>query len=191
MMQRALAQSCQGSTIAGMAVDTAVLFSQCFADLHASARAVGLPWEEFAPQQQQQQSPRGRVSDSSSDSGTSGGRNRRMVQFEQVLGAELPWEWPEPVLHVLVLAAYAQYQVGAAYCLSVLCAAEACLSNNKAGEAVALAQMGTNLVAKLQDIGADASTVLDMHAGTGQQDSRRRLLLEAMLEHKAAGVHRR
>jgi hypothetical protein len=169
MLQRALAQSAEGSSIAAMAVDTAALYTQCFADLHTTARAVQLPWADFA-------------------GGSSGASGSHIAQFEGLLHADLPWGWPEPVLHVLALAVYVQWQVGHTYSLAALCAAEASLSANDAGEAVALARLGAGLAERLGQAGARLSSVLDMHAGTGDHDSRRRLLLQAMLEHKAGTV---
>lgn len=199
MLQRALAMSYQGSTIAAMATDTAVLFADVFQSLQDAATSVQLPWPAPARTSFQGQDeywePAGinnnNNSSSSGSAATKPAKDSRMAQLDRVLCAELPWEWPASVQHLLRLAAYAQYQAGHCYSLAAVCAAEANLSHNRAGEAVALAQLSCSLSTLLQEMGGNLSTLLDVQAGVGVQDSQRRQLLEAMLDYKTGSVLRK
>jgi hypothetical protein len=107
------------------------------------------------------------------------------------MSGQLPTEWPIEAVPLLQLAAYVQYQVGHCYSLASICAAETALSSNQAGQAVALAQLGTNLCEQLADLGFEQSGFIDPVSTLGPRDSSRRLALQATLEQKAANVLRR
>lgn len=186
MLQRAVALNYQGSTLAAMATDTAMLFGQAYEALEAAAKAHNLPWNFLPPVQK----PPAETADAAVGSSTPA-KNSRMAGFERILSAELLQDWPPAALPVLQLAAYMQYQLGHCYCLACICASETALSSNQAGQAVALAQLGANLCEQLQDLGFDRARLIDPSTTRGAIDSARRLGLQATLEQKAAYVLRK
>jgi hypothetical protein len=195
MLQRAVALHYQGSTLAPMATDTAMLFSQAYDALEGAVKTLSPPGWTFLPPLDTSTSAAATAASSSSDSSSSGSttpaKNSRMAGFERIMGAELPREWPMQALPLLQLAAYVQYQVGHCYCLASICAAEMSLSSNQAGQAVALAQLGTNLCETLAELGFQQAGLIDPTSTLGARDSSRRLALQASLETKAAHVLRR
>jgi hypothetical protein len=187
MLQRAVALDYQGSTLAAMATDTAMLFGQAFEALEAAAKAHNLPWNFMPPVEK----PQAETAAVAADGSSTPVKNSRMAGFERILSAELPEDWPLAAQPVLQLAAYLQYQLGHCYCLACICASETALSSNQAGQAVALAQLGTNLCEQLQDLGYDRARLIDPSTTLGAIDSARRLGLQATLEQKAAYVLRK
>jgi len=190
MLQRGVALNYQGSTLAPMATDTAMLFGQAFEAIEATAKALNLPWN-FLPPADKTSSTSANSSSSSGGSGSGPAKNSRMAGFERLLSAELPQYWPVEATPLLQLAAYVQFQLGHCYCLASICAAEMALSSNQAGQAVALAQLGTNLCGQLQDMGFQQSSLIDPAGSLGARDSNRRLSLQNTLEQKAAYVLRK
>jgi hypothetical protein len=188
MLQRALALNYQGSTLAPMATDTAMLFSQAYEAIEAAARTHKLPWTFLPPLETPSDTPSGSTSTSTSSGAA---KNSRMAGFERVISGQLPEEWPFEALPLLQLAAYLQYQLAHCYCLASICAAETALSSNQAGQAVALAQLGTNLCESLAELGFSQSGLIDPCSTLGARDSSRRLALQQSLETKAAMVLRR
>lgn len=195
MLQRGVALNYQGSTLAPMATDTAMLFGQAYEAIEATAKALNLPWNFLPPADKASSTSANNNSSSSSNGGSSssGGpaKNTRMAGFERLLSGELPQHWPVEATPLLQLAAYVQFQLGHCYCLASICAAEMALSSNQAGQAVALAQLGTNLCSQLQDMGFEQSSLIDPAGSLGARDSSRRLSLQATLEQKAANVLRK
>lgn len=190
MLQRAVALNYQGSTLAPMATDTAMLFSQAYEAIEAAAKTLQLPWT-FLPPLESNSPTSGSSSSTADGSSTTPAKNSRMAGFERVMSGQLPTEWPHEAVPLLQLAAYVQYQVGHCYSLASICAAETALSSNQAGQAVALAQLGTNLCEQLADLGFEQSGLIDPVSTLGARDSSRRLALQATLEQKAAYVLRR
>lgn len=190
MLQRALALNYQGSTLAAMATDTAMLFSQAYEAIEAAAKTHRLPWH-FLPPPPDKTPSADSTTTSSGSSSTAPAKNGRMAGFERVIAGQLPQEWPCEALPLLQLAAYIQYQLAHCYCMASICAAETALSSNQAGQAVALAQLGTNLCEQLADLGYEQSGLIDPVSTLGSRDSSRRLALQQALEQKAALVLRR
>lgn len=170
-----------------MATDTAMLFSQAYDALEGAVKTLGLPGWTFLPPLDTTTT----AATSDSSGSTAPAKNSRMAGFERIMGAELPREWPMQALPLLQLAAYVQYQVGHCYCLASICAAELSLSSNQAGQAVALAQLSTNLCEALAELGFQQAGLIDPTSTLGARDSSRRLALQASLEAKAAHVLRR
>lgn len=188
MLQRAVALDYQGSTLAPMATDSAMLYSQAFEALEAAVRNLELPW----PQLPLLLKPCNNSTPTAAAAAPGASdKNNRMASFERLLAAELPQDWPAVAMPCLHLAAYLQYQLSHTYCLAAICTAELCLASNKAGQAVALAQLGSNLSEQLQDLGFKQAALLDPCSALGVRDSSRRLALQALLEQKAVQVLRR
>jgi hypothetical protein len=189
MLQRGVAQQYQGSTLAPLATDTAILFSQVLESFQAAAQDSQLPWPPAPAADTPQQGSSSSSSTCAADANSSSQvKDSRMASFEAVLSAQLPQGWPPQALPLLQLTAYARYQLCHCYCLAAVCGAEVSLSSNRAGQAVSLAQLAVNLCGQLQGMGLQQAALLDPCNALGMQDSSRRLGLEELLATKAAHV---